>query len=46
VLLVLGAYIAGFWGLILAVPLTATIVEIYKYLQQGAKMKELPEQTS
>ncbi len=32
VLLVIGAYIAGFWGLLLAVPLTATVVEIYKYL--------------
>ena len=31
VLLVLGAYIAGFWGLLLAAPLTATTVAIYKY---------------
>ncbi|MFC1985034.1 AI-2E family transporter, partial [Chloroflexota bacterium] len=31
VLLVLGAYIAGFWGLIIVVPLTATIVQVYKY---------------
>jgi predicted PurR-regulated permease PerM len=37
VLLALGAYIAGFWGLILAVPLTATIVEIYKYVHRSIK---------
>ncbi len=40
VLLVLGAYIAGFWGLILAVPLAATIVEIYKYLHHSVKVEE------
>ncbi len=39
VLLVLGAYIAGFWGLILAVPLTATIVEIYKYLRHDTELE-------
>jgi predicted PurR-regulated permease PerM len=33
VLLPLGAYIAGLWGMVLAVPLTATIVEIYKYMR-------------
>lgn len=32
-LLVLGAYLAGFWGLILAGPLTATGVEIYRYIR-------------
>jgi predicted PurR-regulated permease PerM len=36
VLLVLGAYIAGFWGMLLAVPLTATVFEIYKYLRNSA----------
>ncbi len=41
VLLVLGVYIAGFWGLILAVPLTATIVEIYKYVRHSAKVEEV-----
>jgi len=40
VLLVLGAKIAGFWGIILAVPLTATIVEIYKYVRQSVKTAE------
>ncbi len=32
-LLVFGAYIAGFWGLLLIAPLTATGVEIYKYIK-------------
>ena len=40
VLLVVGAYIAGFWGLILAVPLTATIVEVYKYTRRSIKETE------
>ncbi|MFC1871577.1 AI-2E family transporter [Chloroflexota bacterium] len=37
VLIILGAYIAGFWGLVLAVPLTATGVEIYKYVHRSAQ---------
>ena len=41
VLLVLGAYVAGFWGIILAAPLTATIVEIYKYLRRDIKTEEI-----
>jgi len=36
VLLVLGAYLAGFWGLLLAVPLTATVVEVYRYFGRAA----------
>ncbi|MFC1904291.1 AI-2E family transporter [Chloroflexota bacterium] len=40
VLLVLGAYIAGFWGILLAAPLTATIVEIYKYVRTNIKVDE------
>ena len=39
-LLVMGAYIAGFWGLILAVPLTATIIEIYKYVLREMKTED------
>ncbi|MFH1002869.1 MAG: AI-2E family transporter [Chloroflexota bacterium] len=35
VLLVLGAYLAGFWGVILAVPLAATAVAIYKYVHRN-----------
>ncbi|MFC1966627.1 AI-2E family transporter [Chloroflexota bacterium] len=40
VLLVLGAYMAGFWGIIVIIPLTATIVEIYKYTQHLAPAEE------
>lgn len=36
VLLVLGAYLAGLWGLLLAVPFTATIVEVYRYFGRAA----------
>jgi predicted PurR-regulated permease PerM len=32
VLLVFGAYIAGFWGILLIGPLVATLVEIFKYV--------------
>jgi len=47
VLLVLGAYIAGFWGLLLAAPLTATSVEIYKYIRhcyQAERIEHPPEE--
>ena len=40
VLLVLGAYIAGLWGLILAAPLTAIGVEIYKYVYQQCQTEK------
>ena len=40
VLLVVGAYVAGFWGLILAAPLTATAVEIYKYIWRQYRSEE------
>ena len=40
VLLVLGAYLAGFWGLVLAIPLTATIVEIYKYVHHRMEVED------
>jgi len=42
VLLVLGAKFAGFWGLILAVPLTAVVVEIYKYVRRNMTETEIP----
>ncbi|MFC1961768.1 AI-2E family transporter [Chloroflexota bacterium] len=32
VILVLGAYLAGFWGLLLAAPLAATVMEIVRYV--------------
>jgi predicted PurR-regulated permease PerM len=37
VLLVLGAYIAGFWGILLIAPLTATVVEIVKYVTKSVR---------
>lgn len=37
VLLVLGVYIAGFWGILLVAPLTATVVQIYKYVRNVAR---------
>jgi predicted PurR-regulated permease PerM len=40
VLLTLGAYLAGLWGIILVVPLTATVVEIYKYVRQTWQLGE------
>jgi predicted PurR-regulated permease PerM len=40
-MLVLGAYIAGIWGLILAGPLTATGVEIYKYIRYCYQAEEI-----
>ena len=40
VLLVLGAYLAGFWGLLLAVPLTATVVEVYRYFGRAAAAED------
>ena len=47
-LLVLGAYIAGFWGLLLIAPLTATAVEIFKYVRrqyQLAEAKQVEEES-
>lgn len=42
-LLVLGAYIAGFWGLLLIGPLSATVLEIYKYARRCyAEMADQP----
>ena len=35
VLLVLGAYIAGFWGMVLAAPLAAGAIQIYQYLSHN-----------
>ena len=33
VLLVMGGYLWGLWGMVLAVPLTATMIELYKYVR-------------
>ena len=45
VLLVLGAYIAGFWGLLLIGPLAATAVEISKYVRQQYEVEKAAQQT-
>ena len=38
VLLVVGAYVAGFWGLLLAAPLTAMVIAIYKYVRERMQL--------
>ena len=43
VLLPVGAYIAGLWGIILIVPLTATIVELYKYARQNLMVEQIQQ---
>ncbi|MFC1979273.1 AI-2E family transporter [Chloroflexota bacterium] len=43
VLLVLGAYVGGIWGIIFAVPLTSTVMEIYKYVRQSIRVDETQE---
>ena len=40
VVLVVGAYVAGFWGILVAAPLTATIVEIFRYVRDNIKAEE------
>ena len=35
-LLVIGPFVAGFWGLLLVVPLTAIVVKLYQYVHQAA----------
>ena len=42
-LLVFGAYIAGFWGLLIIGPLTATLVEIFKYIRSQYQKPEILE---
>jgi predicted PurR-regulated permease PerM len=44
-LLVFGAYIAGFWGLLIIGPLTATLVEIFKYICELYRQPKLVEAT-
>jgi predicted PurR-regulated permease PerM len=39
-LLVLGAYLAGLWGVILAIPLAATIVQIFQYTDDAARFED------
>ncbi len=39
VLLVVGTAVAGLWGLLLAVPLTTTVVQIYRYVRQAVEVR-------
>ncbi len=41
VLLPLGAFIAGMWGIILIVPLTATAMELFKYARDNLMAREI-----
>ena len=43
ILIVFGAYIAGFWGLVLAGPLVATLVQIVSYVREYYEKQNLPE---
>jgi len=40
ILLPLGAFIAGLWGIILIVPLTATAMELFKYARENVMVRE------
>jgi predicted PurR-regulated permease PerM len=42
-LLVFGTYIAGFWGLLVIGPLTATLYEIFKYIRNYYRQPQLLE---
>jgi predicted PurR-regulated permease PerM len=37
ILIILGGHFAGFWGIVLIIPVVATLVPIYKYLHQTIK---------
>ncbi|MGI2335239.1 MAG: AI-2E family transporter [Dehalogenimonas sp.] len=39
-LLILGAYLAGIWGVLLAIPLAATIVKIFQYTDDTARFED------
>jgi len=41
VLLVVGGYIGGFWGMILALPVAATAWEIFKYFRNEQQADKL-----
>jgi len=44
VLLVVGAYIAGIWGVVLVMPLTATAIGVLKYSREITQPPKEPEQ--
>lgn len=41
ILLVLGGHFAGFWGVVLVVPLTATFIALARYLLQAAREESI-----
>lgn len=43
VLLVFGAYVAGFWGILLIGPLAATLIEVFKYIRDHYRTQETAE---
>jgi predicted PurR-regulated permease PerM len=45
-LLVLGLYVAGFWGILLIGPLTALLVELVKYVRDCQRRPAYPELTA
>ena len=43
VLLPIGAFVAGLWGIILIVPLTALVLELYKYARQDLMAEQIQQ---
>jgi predicted PurR-regulated permease PerM len=43
VLIVVGGHFFGVWGIILVVPVTATLVRLYRYILRASKKEELRE---
>jgi predicted PurR-regulated permease PerM len=41
VLIIVGASVAGFWGLILAVPIASTVVRLYRYVITAARKEDI-----
>ena len=46
VLLVFGAYFAGFWGILIIGPLTATLVEVFKYIRSFYQAQKILDSDS
>jgi len=45
VVLVVGGHLAGFWGIFLALPITATVVRIYDYLRHVTAIQDAKDRT-
>lgn len=41
ILIVVGGYFAGIWGIILIVPVTSTLIRLYRYMMSNNKKEEL-----